>query len=115
MKKVVVFLILISLSLLFLFKNSNTSLLDVIISKDIKIVDAKFDNLLVLDDDLHTILNLLNLEIRSISDVSDSLIVEGYISELNNYVIIDNYKVNIQISVVGDSILIGYPLIYGSF
>lgn len=57
----------------------------------------------------------LNVEIVRKFYVGNNLIIEGYTSLLKKYKIINNRKINIQISVSGDECLIGYPLIKSSF
>lgn len=66
-------------------------------------------------DELDNIINSLGLEIHSKNYVSDRLIIEGYSQKLSNYVVVNNLKTNIQISVDGEKIIVGYPLIKDSF
>ena len=66
-------------------------------------------------DEFDNIINSLCLEIHSKNYVSDRLIIEGYSQKLSNYVVVNNLKTNIQISVDDEKIIVGYPLIKGSF
>lgn len=66
-------------------------------------------------DKLQEILNCLDLEIHSENLVADRMILEGYSQKLNNYVVVNNLKTNIQIAISDDEIIVGYPLISGSF
>lgn len=65
--------------------------------------------------DYRRIINELNIEISNIDEVSDRIIIEGYTNKVNNYILINNKKINIQMSVSSDKIIIGSPLIYNSF
>ena len=47
--------------------------------------------------------------------VSGRLIIEGYSSKFSKYLISNNQKINIQISVCHDEMILGYPLIKNSF
>ena len=57
----------------------------------------------------------LNVEVVRFFYSGESLIIEGYTSLFNDYKIINNRKVNIQISVNDNVCLVGYPLIKSSF
>lgn len=59
--------------------------------------------------------NLLNLEVVEKNEIAGRTIIEGYSNKLKNYVVINNRKVNIQISICDDKMIVGYPLINGSF
>ena len=59
--------------------------------------------------------NVLNLEVVDKHEIAGRTIIEGYSNKLKNYVVISNRKVNIQISIYGDKMIVGYPLINGSF
>lgn len=65
--------------------------------------------------DYDKLIKVLDLEIVSSKDISGRTIVEGYSSKLKDNVVIDNRKVNIQMSIFDNKIIIGYPLISGSF
>jgi len=60
------------------------------------------------------------LECNNISDIKfieleDRLVVEGYCDSLSKFVVNDGRKMNVQMSVFDDVIVIGYPLIKKSF
>ena len=57
----------------------------------------------------------LNLEIVNRSCFEDRVIIEGYTNKISDYIIIDNNKINIQISISTDDCLVGCPLIKNSF
>lgn len=59
--------------------------------------------------------NILNLEVVDKNEIAGRTIIEGYSNKLKNYVVINNRKVNIQISICDDKMIVGYPLINGSF
>ncbi len=61
------------------------------------------------------ILDKLDVEITNKFDVSDRLIIEGYSSRFTDYILVDSYRVNIQMSICEDYILLGSPLIKNSF
>lgn len=73
--------------------------------------------LLVVHDveNVENFLSSLNIEIRSRHIVSDRVIIEGFFNNCNKYLIIDGLKTNIQLSFTGDELIIGVPLIMGSF
>lgn len=65
--------------------------------------------------DFDKVKDILNLEIVSSREISGRTIIEGYSNKLKENVVIDNRKVNIQMSIFGDKMIVGYPLINGSF
>ncbi len=65
--------------------------------------------------DFDKVKDILNLEIVSSREISGRTIIEGYSNKLKENVVIDNRKVNIQMSICGDKMIVGYPLINGSF
>lgn len=71
----------------------------------VKIFDANIDD--VLDE--------LNVEIVDEKIVSDRLVIEGYISNFKDYIVCNNRKVNVQLSVCDGDVIVGYPLIKNSF
>lgn len=64
---------------------------------------------------LNKLSNFLNLEIVNENEISDRLIIEGYSNKLKDYIVINGRKVNVQLSISDDKIIMGYPLINGSF
>lgn len=65
--------------------------------------------------DYSKVKNILNLEIVESNEIAGRTIIEGYSNKLKNYFVVNNRKVNIQISICDDKMTIGYPLIAGSF
>lgn len=57
----------------------------------------------------------LNVEVHSKNEIAGRIIIEGYSQKLSDYVIINKLKTNIQMSICGDHMIVGYPLIKGSF
>lgn len=57
------------------------------------------------------------LDLQNYSEfiIEDRVVIEGYSNKLNNYIVTNNKKINIQISVSQDCCLVGYPLIKNSF
>jgi len=61
------------------------------------------------------ILDIFNVEIVSKKYVSGRVVIEGYSSDIKDHFLLNNLRVNIQLSIYGDSIILGTPLIKGSF
>ena len=57
----------------------------------------------------------LNLQNCNKFFIEDRYIIEGYSSHINNYIVMNNRKINIQISVSNGVCLIGSPVIKKSF
>lgn len=66
-------------------------------------------------DDYVNVIEKLNLSISKFKNVSGRLIIEGYSDKISNHVVIDNKKVNVQMSISDGKIILGSPLISGSF
>ena len=64
---------------------------------------------------LNKLTSFLNLEVVNKNEISDRVIIEGYSNKLKDYVVINGRKVNIQLSIFDNKIIMGYPLINGSF
>lgn len=117
MKKYFAFIIIFTLAILSCFNIKNLSS---IINKnkiDIDNFSIKSENEIMYfsRDKLEEILKDLNMEIHSKKEVSDRIIIEGYTSKISNYIVVNNFKTNIQISYNDDGVIIGTPLIDGSF
>ena len=83
---------------------------------DVIIENSGDDYLVKIDGcNYEEIVKLLNVEVHDCSEIADRVIIEGYTSRFKKYCIVDGLKTNIQMSVNGDEVLIGYPLIKGSF
>ena len=65
--------------------------------------------------DYWKLIDLFDVDIYKSSEISGRLVMEGYSSMLKNYCVVDGLKTNMQISVCDDIVVIGYPLIKGSF
>lgn len=114
MKKYLCFVFVIFLiSLLILsedrvFKN-------VVTCADIKYDILDSNHIKISHDDVEKFLKKMDVEIVSKFEVSDRLIIEGYTTIIADYIVIDNCKINIQISITDDAVIVGSPLINGSF
>lgn len=78
-------------------------------------LDDECDVVKISCDDIDEFFSLLNVEICNSFYKSDRKIIEGYCSKFNNFVVSNNRKINIQISICDDYVLIGSPLIKNSF
>lgn len=118
MKKFLSLILLLSLCFLYYF-NTNNSL--VIFAKNwsenITIInDDECEELILINKKyLEDFLSKINLEVYNKINLNDRVVIEGYTSNLRDYVVVNNSKINIQISICDDSCLIGYPLIKNSF
>lgn len=89
--------------------NSATSNVVVLVNeKDSQLVS-------IIEEDLDQFLNKINLQNCNKFFIEDRLIIEGYSSKINDYIVINNNKINIQISVCDNRCLIGSPVIKNSF
>lgn len=61
------------------------------------------------------ILDKIDINILSKRCLDGRVIIEGYTSKIVGYKVINNCKVNLQISVSNDCVILGSPLITGSF
>lgn len=66
-------------------------------------------------DELGNLISDLNIEVHSSKVISGRIVIEGYSQKISNCVVVDNLKTNIQISVGSDYLIVGSPLINGSF
>ena len=112
-------MITIFISILFFYFYSTSTAYEVL--KKQKIVACEFDcnsdnEILVFDKKyLDEIIDGLNLEIYLMKEISDRIVIEGYTNKLNDFVVVNNMKVNIQMSIDEEKITLGYPLIDASF
>lgn len=65
-------------------------------------------------DNIEEFLSNIGVETVSRKLIAGREIIEGYCSSLDNYIINNGRKINLQIS-LSDEVLIGYPLIKNSF
>lgn len=114
MKKYLCFIFVIFVSSLALLGNYNT-LESYAISSGIEFVDLGDGVIKIGLIDYNDFVDELDINIISEFEVSDRVIIEGYSSRFKDYIVVDGFKVNIQMSVFEDSVVIGSPLINGSF
>jgi len=76
---------------------------------------SSYDNNFICYDNIDELMSRLNLNVVSERVISDRVIIEGYSSLINDYVVVNNHKVNVQMCLLEDKILVGVPLIKGSF
>jgi len=67
-----------------------------------------FDNVDKLIDDL-------SIEVHNKKTINDRLLIEGYTHFIGDYILINDIKTNIQISVFDSKLIVGSPLICDSF
>ena len=111
---IIVFVIVL---LLYFFNFTNLNLMLKVQGFDVEIFEYN-DNYQRLELDassLNKLTSFLNLEVVNKNEISDRVIIEGYSNKLKDYVFIDGRKVNIQLSIFDNKIIMGYPLINGSF
>lgn len=90
---------------------------DVLAQCDIVPISSSNDNSILTfsSDKLDEVIDCLKVEIHSKKVIADRLIIEGYSHLISDYIVIGELKTNIQISVTDDEMIVGSPLIYGSF
>ena len=112
-------LVVIFVSILIFYFYSSPSAYEILKAKNIDALEFSIDSeneILIFDKKcLDEIIDSLNLEIYLMKEISDRIIIEGYSNKLNDFIIVNNMKVNIQISVDDERIILGYPLIDTSF
>lgn len=117
MKKWLSILLIMCISILSYFYSQN-SLMSVVanVCMDFEIVEENETQVLKLDSvNYEKIIDVLDLEIVNIDTISNRTIIEGYSSKLSDYRVINNRKINIQISCFDNQLIVGYPLIINSF
>ena len=112
-------IIIIFVSMIILYFYSSATAYETLRAKNIVVSDFNGNSeneILVLDKKyLDNIIDVLNLEVYLKREISDRLIIEGYSNKLKDYVVVNNMKVHIQMSIDNEKILLGYPLIDASF
>lgn len=78
----------------------------------VRLSDSAYE---IIDGDYLKTLDDLNICIVNKFCIDDRLIIEGYSNLIKDYVVINNQKVNVQISIADDIVLLGVPLIKNSF
>ncbi len=80
------------------------------------LVDKNDEKLIEVDaSSVDNFIKIIGLKNYSKFALEDRVIIEGYSNKLKDYVVINNHKINIQISITDNLCLIGYPLIKNSF
>ena len=114
MKRIVPFATILIIIILYSI-STKSNLVNVLKFDDFELLNMG-DEIVIYDEiDCDELLNDLMLEVYSNEVISDRIIIEGYSHKIKNYIVIDNRKVNVQISISDDSIIIGSPLISNSF
>lgn len=117
MKRIVCFVIIFIVLILCVGINKSTLFLEL---KNSGIVIDKFEEksgqeIVTTTTAFDDVSRALNLFVYSDKILSDRRVLEGYSNKLNSYIVIDGRKVNIQLSIYDDLIVVGYPLIFNSF
>jgi len=118
MKKIISIFIVFVLVILYFSTNKTTlSYLLGSFGYDVSIEYLGYSEIVTLDNEVNCddLLRNLNLEIYSKDIISDRIVIEGYTSKINKYILINGKKTNIQISISDDEFIIGTPLIKNSF
>lgn len=112
-------LIIIFVTTLFISFYSSPNAFEILKAKGIEAEEFDYtseNEILIFDIKyLDKIIDCLNLEIYLKTNISDRIIIEGYSNKLNDFVVVNNLKVNVQMSIFDDEIILGYPLIDTSF
>ena len=113
----VVFALFLMVCLCFGYQKDTLVLYAKNVDDEVEIIDSfnDYELIKINREKLEKFINRLSLNIISKNTISDSLIIEGYTAKLNNYVVSNNTKINVQISIVDNVCLVGYPLIKKSF
>ena len=119
MKRIVCISMIVSLFVLYFFSCGNSFFSVVKKSSDTcYLYDTDFNSYWVVrvdSDHIDSIMTSLNFEKSSVLEINGRKIIEGYSNMFSNYIVSDNRKINIQISINDNFSLIGYPLIKNSF
>lgn len=67
------------------------------------------------EENLEIFIEKLDINILRINSIFDRKIIEGYTTKIKDYFVVDNLKINVQISVYDGVAIIGSPLILGGF
>ena len=84
---------------------------------ELQIISSDCDNDVIRIDNCNykDLINNMAVLINKRYDLCDRLIIEGYTNKLNNYIVVDGVKTNIQIAVCDGCVIVGSPLINDSF
>ena len=118
MKRFFALIIIFTIALITCFYSKSTCH-DILKAQGIEIQEFDYNSkneILIFNNSyLDKIIDSLILEIYFSKEISDRVIIEGYSNKLSDYVIVNNLKINIQIAIDDEKIILGYPLIDGSF
>lgn len=114
MKKYLCFIFVIFLVSLLVWGNKR-SFENAIVCADINYNVLDNNIIEISNDEVEIFLEKMNVQILNKFEVSDRLIIEGYTNKIANYVLVNNCKINIQLSIADNMVIIGSPLINGSF
>ena len=116
MKKFIVFIVIICLSIINFFTYRDMTLLGIL--NDLSIIEYSINDgneCVVLSNSLDEVVDKLNIKYYRKISINDREIIEGYIPNLNRYYVSNNTKINVQISCSRESVIVGYPIIKNSF
>lgn len=114
MKKYLCVIFVVFIAILIIFGNYDT-LESCVVSTGVDYVDLGNGVIEIDANNYDDFINELDVDIISKFEVSDRVIIEGYSPRIKDYLVINGFKVNIQISMSDKSVIIGSPLINGSF
>lgn len=119
MKRFTAILVLLFLSILYCVNAQNITLYSIAKSCDenVELCDDEgdFQVVEISNEKIDQLISDINLQIINRFEIEDRIIIEGYTDVLKDYTLINNIKINIQISIGEDFCLVGYPLIKNSF
>lgn len=83
----------------------------------VEILVDKFDEKLIQISSVEfdSFVEFLNLQNVEKFTLEDRVIIEGYSNKLTGYIVSNNKKINVQISITDNECLVGSPLIKNSF
>lgn len=119
MKRLIGLIVIVVLMILYFDVNDNELLYRVkaLSFGDYEYFDDNGNEVIVLDNlgQVEDVINMLSVDVLYSAHCSDRLIIEGYTNKISKYTSLNGFKVNIQMSISRDSIILGSPLIKGSF
>lgn len=118
MKRMVsLIIVFVIVFLLYFFNFTNLNLMLKVQGFDVEnfVYNDNYQTLELDASSLNKLTSFLNLEVVNKNEISDRVVIEGYSNKLKDYVVINGRKVNIQLSIFDNKIIMGYPLINGSF
>lgn len=84
---------------------------------NVEVLIDKFDEKLIKVNNLNIddFIDCISLQNCKKFVIEDRVVIEGYSNKINNYIVLNDNKINIQISIFSDYCLIGCPLINIAF